>query len=118
MTVPVVVVVALLLDSGGPGSSSPSKLPSVAPAVSVAAPPSSDDATIATCAQVISALPLQLDGQNLRRTTSNPPSPSIVAWGDPAIVLRCGVARPASLHPGSTGAVLLRDRASRGRTTT
>jgi hypothetical protein len=102
VTVPIVVVAALVLGGGGSPSPSSSKLPSVAPPVSVAAPPSSDDATVSLCARVISALPLRLDGQNLRRTTSSPPSASIVAWGSPAIVFRCGVARPASLHPGST----------------
>jgi hypothetical protein len=70
--------------------------------VSVTAPTDSSSATVTTCAQVISAMPLRLDGQDLRRTVSNPPSSSIVAWGDPAIVLRCGVARPADLVPGSS----------------
>jgi hypothetical protein len=97
-------VVGLLL--GGAGSShDPAPVPSagaVLPAVSVAAPPATDAATVSTCAQVISALPLVLDGQNLRRTVSEPASGLIQAWGDPAIVLRCGVARPKSLTPGST----------------
>lgn len=69
------------------------------PAVSVAAPQNSSAATVSTCARVVSALPLRLAGLNLRRTESNPPSASIVAWGDPPIVLRCGVARPANLNP-------------------
>jgi hypothetical protein len=74
----------------------------VLPAVSVAAPPDTAAATVSTCARVISALPLRLAGLDLRRTESDPASASIVAWGDPAVVLRCGVARPASLHPGSS----------------
>ena len=57
---------------------------------------------MSTCANVISALPLVVAGEQVRRTVSDPASPSIVAWGDPAIVLRCGVARPASLKPGSS----------------
>jgi hypothetical protein len=32
---------------------------------------------------------------------TTPVTPFVVAWGDPAIVLRCGVNRPASLKPGS-----------------
>jgi hypothetical protein len=99
-----VLIVGLVL--GGAGSSdSPSSHPTagaVLPAVSVAAPPTPNSATVSTCAQVISALPLVLDGQNLRRTVSNPATGLIQAWGDPAIVLRCGVARPKSLVPGSS----------------
>lgn len=49
---------------------------------------------------MISALPLVLDGQNLRRTVSNPPTGLVQAWGDPPIVFRCGVAKPAILRPG------------------
>lgn len=103
MAVPLVIVVGLLL--GGAGSSGPSSKPTAGaplPTLTVSAPPSSDATTISTCAQVISALPLTLDGQALRLTVSKPASPSIVAWGDPAIVLRCGVARPATLKPGSS----------------
>ncbi len=69
------------------------------PAVSVSAPSDTSGPTVSTCAQVISALPLRLAGLDLRRTTSNPPSSSIVAWGDPAVVLRCGVSRPSDLNP-------------------
>ena len=69
------------------------------PAVSVSAPADSSGATVSTCANVISALPLRLAGLDLRRTISNPPSSSIVAWGDPAVVLRCGIARPSNLGP-------------------
>lgn len=102
MTLPLIVIAALLLDhfAGGP-SSSPSSGAALAP-VSVPAPQSSDDRTVSTCASVISALPLVIAGQDVRRTVSNPASPSIVAWGNPPIVLRCGVARPASLQPGSS----------------
>lgn len=104
MTVPLVVIVGLLL--GGAGSSDkPSQSPSqgaVLPPATVSAPPSTDSATVSACAQVISALPLTLDGQDVRRTVSTPASGAIQAWGDPAIVLRCGVSRPAALHPGSS----------------
>jgi Protein of unknown function (DUF3515) len=46
-------------------------------------------------------LPLRLAGQNVRATATNPASPFVVAWGSPAIVLRCGVNRPAALVPAS-----------------
>jgi hypothetical protein len=78
----------------------------VLPVISVAAPPATDSATVSMCAQVISSLPLILDGQDLRRTTSKPASGLIQAWGDPAIVLRCGVARPKTLVPGSDEQVI------------
>lgn len=76
------------------------------PVISVAAPPATDSATVSMCAQVISSLPLVLDGQDLRRTTSKPASGLIQAWGDPAIVVRCGVARPKTLVPGSDETVI------------
>jgi hypothetical protein len=47
-------------------------------------------------------LPLQLNGLPARTVHPVPDNPFVVAWGDPAIVLRCGVARPADLHPGSS----------------
>ncbi len=97
------LVVGLLL--GGAGSSDTSSHPSqgaVLPPATVSAPPSSDSATVSACAQVISAMPLTLDGQNVRRTVSTPASGAIQAWGDPPIVLRCGVSRPAALHAGSS----------------
>jgi hypothetical protein len=101
VAVPVVIVAGLLLGGAGSqsGGSSPSASGSVLPAVSVSAPADSSGATVSTCANVISALPLRLAGLDLRRTISNPPSSSIVAWGDPAVVLRCGVARPSNLGP-------------------
>jgi hypothetical protein len=98
----VAVVIGLVLGGAGSsseGGSSPSASASVLPAVSVSAPADTSGATVSTCADIISALPLRLDGLDLRRTTSNPASSSIVAWGDPPIVLRCGVARPSNLGP-------------------
>ncbi|MFI0409565.1 DUF3515 domain-containing protein [Actinomadura sp. 3N508] len=44
-------------------------------------------------------LPEKLHGQQ-RRDTS-PSSPLTAAWGSPPIALRCGVPRPATLHPTS-----------------
>ncbi|MGH8862034.1 MAG: DUF3515 domain-containing protein [Jatrophihabitantaceae bacterium] len=110
MTVPLIVVVGLLL--GGAGSNGPSSAPSgpaVLPAVSAGAPQDTRAATVSTCARLISALPLRLAGLDLRRTESRPPSSSIVAWGDPPVVLRCGVARPAALHPGSSAQTITVD---------
>jgi len=33
---------------------------------------------------------------------TKPDTPYVVAWGDPAVVLRCGVDRPKDLVPGSS----------------
>jgi len=57
----------------------------------VASPP-------ASCAATLAALPAKVDGRD-RRTLTKPARASARAWGDPAIVLRCGVARPASYTP-------------------
>lgn len=51
------------------------------------------------CLQLRRQLPLEVSGQRIRRTS--PTSPSTDAWGDPAIVLRCGVPQPASYRPDS-----------------
>ena len=103
ITVPLVLILALVF--GGAGSPDPGSHPSsaaVLPAVSVSPGEASDSATVSTCAQIISGLPLTLAGLTLRRTVSTPPTSSVVAWGDPAIVLRCGVAKPKALNPSLT----------------
>jgi hypothetical protein len=109
VTLPIVLVVGLLLGGAGSsdGGAHPSAAGSVLPVVSASAPPSTSAATVSTCAQVISALPLTLDKQSLRRTESDPPSSQIEAWGDPAIVFRCGVSRPEDLVPGSSTEYIL-----------
>ena len=53
------------------------------------------DAPGAGCARLAGRLPGELDGRDRRDTA--PASPRTAAWGDPAVVLRCGVARPAGL---------------------
>jgi hypothetical protein len=101
--VPLIVVVALVLVRIGAsrlGAGSGPASPSVLPPVSASAPPS-DPAAVAPCAQVISRLPVRLDGLAPRIVHTTPSSSFVVAWGDPAIVLRCGVPRPARLRPGS-----------------
>ena len=98
---PLVLIVALLF-AGPNHDPKPPPATTVLPAVSVSPGEATDDATVSTCAQVISGLPLTLAGLQLRRTVSNPPTSSVVAWGDPAIVLRCGVAKPKLLTPQLT----------------
>ncbi|MCQ0019844.1 DUF3515 domain-containing protein [Actinomadura madurae] len=59
--------------------------------------PSPDTATSRLCAGL--RLPEKVHGEK-RRDTS-PGSPLTAAWGSPAIALRCGVPRPATLEPTS-----------------
>lgn len=44
------------------------------------------------CAVIAARLPATVAGQARRATTSR--SVSVAAWGDPAVILRCGVAQP------------------------
>lgn len=64
------------------------------------APPRAD-AEAAACAKVLAQLPITLTGLAQRVVHTKPDTPFVVAWGDPAVVFRCGVARPKSLRPGS-----------------
>lgn len=47
------------------------------------------------CTTVMSALPDDLSG--LTKRTLSDPAPGVQAWGDPAVVLRCGLPDPAEL---------------------
>jgi len=51
------------------------------------------------CARLQDALPDEVDGRERRDT--EPASERTAAWGDPPLVLRCGVPRPAGLTPTS-----------------
>jgi hypothetical protein len=60
--------------------------------------PTPDAADRATCEAVLAALPDQV-----LESTTRPTRPGVLsrAWGDPAIVLRCGVPAPPGLTPTS-----------------
>lgn len=62
-------------------------------ASSVDASPAAGAAS-AGCAAVGSAWPDRVGGQDRRETTTD--SPAVAAWGDPAIVARCGVTPPTA----------------------
>lgn len=104
---PIVVVLAFALASHG-SSGKATQATATAP-VSIAAPTPSA-AAIEPCAQVLSALPVQLDGY-LPRIVHPAPDDSapVVAWGNPAIVLQCGVPRPPELAALSSANVFLVD---------
>ncbi|MEU9369729.1 DUF3515 domain-containing protein [Streptomyces avermitilis] len=63
--------------------------------------PAVDAKTGRICRALAHDLPDTVAG--LKRRTTDPSSPLTAAWGDPAIVLRCGVPRPAEMN--SAGAV-------------
>ena len=110
MTLPFVVILALVfgLHSGG-GSTAPSPTPPEAlPALTLPAPPSST-ATARPCTTLLGTLPTALGTLAPRVVHPTPDSLFVVAWGDPAVVLRCGVARPASLVPSSSALLVITD---------
>jgi len=104
--VPVVVALAVLVnvlggsgdDTGTPaevegGTSTRADLP----VLPVEVPPVTPEAN-ASCPALMSGLPLELAGEASRRVQSD--SPFTYAWGDPPIVLVCGVDRPAGYVAG------------------
>jgi hypothetical protein len=101
VTVPLVLVVALWLGHAQQkksGTSSTSSNSVLTP-ITVAAPPP-NPAADAPCTTLLGALPLTLNGSAARPARST--WTYVVAWGNPAIVLRCGMPRPAALTPGSS----------------
>lgn len=68
-------------------------------ALSVTPPPQPAADVAAVCAALQHELPTTVAGQSQRETT--PASELTAAWGDPPIVLRCGVSAPAGLTPTS-----------------
>ncbi|MFN2494351.1 MAG: DUF3515 domain-containing protein [Pseudonocardiaceae bacterium] len=54
-------------------------------------------ATSADCGRLLAALPDELDGDLARRQLAAPVPSGTAAWGDPPVVLRCGLDRPAEL---------------------
>jgi hypothetical protein len=99
------VVLAFLLTAHGTGHTAAGKPAGPLPAVSVAAPPSPSTATQEACVKVFAKLPVQLGTLAPRKTDTD--SSFVAAWGDPAVVIRCGVAKPADL--GSPAAAQLQD---------
>lgn len=52
------------------------------------------------CSELDAALPETVDGAGRRPTTPN--STATAAWGEPPIVMRCGVSAPSAFSPTST----------------
>jgi hypothetical protein len=88
--------------SGGTGRSSATSASPTGPlpAITRSAPPQATQQE-AACAKLLATLPVTLRGLNQRVVHTVPETPSVVAWGEPPVVLSCGVARPRSLHANS-----------------
>ena len=98
IAVPVTVVLAFAFTAGhGGGSGSKTVGPLAVPAFTIPA------AALAPCEKVSEKLPITLDAM-APRAVHGPPF--VVAWGDPSVVYRCGVARPADLNADSGSFVL------------
>jgi hypothetical protein len=68
------------------------------PTLRVEVPPATPD-TERSCPALMSDLPVELAGEQSRRVDSD--TPFAYAWGDPAVVLVCGVERPAGFVTGT-----------------
>ena len=93
----VAVVAARHAGSGAepvaPATSAPASAGAL-PSIKVAPPPPLSAGQQQACQELISALPTDLGDLPARPVDS--PSPYVAAWGEPAVTLRCGVARPPS----------------------
>lgn len=108
VTIPFIIVAAFAINAvTGETSTKPSSSASATAAPVTAAAPALATQQTANCAKVLAKLPVALLGKPPRVVHTTPDTPFVVAWGQPAIVLSCGVAKPAQLRPGS--AVQYRD---------
>jgi hypothetical protein len=62
--------------------------------------PSPEPGEVAACEDFLAELPDELAGQDRREVTGG--EGLVAAWGDPAIVLTCGVGEPAEFDRAST----------------
>jgi hypothetical protein len=108
VVVPVVVALVVLVNVVGSSKGSSGSVADVSgttsssrenlPVVTVQTPPVPPQAD-ASCPALVDALPAELVGETSRRVKSA--SPYVRAWGDPAVVLVCGVDRPAKFTVGA-----------------
>lgn len=113
MLVPVVIAVAVVVNvlggsaededttARGPAEIEGTAPPARAdlPPLPVPVPPVTPEAD-QNCPAVMSALPLELAGEQSRPVQAD--SPFAYAWGEPAVVLVCGVERPAGWTTGAS----------------
>lgn len=95
ITVPVVVVLLIIIQLALPDAEDLAPLPRlgqrILPLLDVETPAVSPEIE-AACTELITMLPLELDGQASRPIRAS--LPTAYAWGAEATVLRCGVPRP------------------------
>ncbi|MCV2488923.1 DUF3515 domain-containing protein [Geodermatophilus sp. YIM 151500] len=113
MVLPVVVVVAVLVNVLGPdgdarpaGDGAPAEVGGTVPTpraelpvLPVPVPPVTPEAE-AACPGLMAELPLELAGEPSRRVDSD--TPYAYAWGEPPLVLVCGVDRPEGFDLGAS----------------
>ena len=106
VAVPLLVVLLVLVnvrgDDDGDGPPAQVSGPSTTaradlPPLDVPVPPVTPEAD-AACPRFMTELPVELAGERARPVRSD--TPYAYAWGDPPIVLRCGVERPAGFIRG------------------
>ena len=114
MLVPVVVAVVILVnllgggdeEDDGTAAREPAEIEGTAPPqradlppLPVTVPPAPPEA-VEPCEAVMRSLPLELAGEQSRPVDSD--SPFVYAWGEPPVVLVCGVDRPAGWVVGAS----------------
>jgi len=104
--VPVVVALVVLVNVLGGSDGAPADVSGATataredlPVLPVKVPPVTPEAD-ASCPALMKTLPLELSGQQSRRVKSD--TPFAYAWGDPPVVLVCGVDRPAGYVVGAS----------------
>ncbi len=102
IALPVTVLLALLLTTGKSSQDTPQAQSTASAGPLTIAPPQVDAATAAGCAKIFAKLPVTLAGLAPRKVAN---TADVYAWGNPAVVLRCGVSRPAGLVSGSDAQV-------------
>ncbi|MGH4024922.1 MAG: DUF3515 domain-containing protein [Pseudonocardiaceae bacterium] len=98
LVLPIALIGGILLAAALIRDQPPAPLPlAAAPAPAAGSP---------ECARLLDALPPALEGNGIdgngsvpRRELTAPVPPSAAAWGEPPVVLRCGLGRPAALTP-------------------
>jgi hypothetical protein len=105
--VPVVIalVVVVRIVGGDDAAPSPAQVNGATPTQRANLPtlrvevPPATPVTERSCPALMSDLPVDLAGEQSRRVDSD--TPFAYAWGDPAVVLICGVDRPAGFVTGT-----------------
>jgi Protein of unknown function (DUF3515) len=102
IAIPLTIILAFALSSA---ASEPERVRSDPGApFEVAAPPIPPLEVQRACITVLSAVPIQV-GELVPRLVRSA-SPFVQAWGDPPVIVRCGVSRPFELTPGSAAFIV------------